>query len=559
MRIVRNNSSSSVYGLGLDRISNEQPFSEPRKCDLQGWVVVGGNGGTTYDALKPVIMFTPDGGKTWENKLKNSGIDFPTGEWGWEIQFLTPQIGFVSLENDTAAAILKTIDGGESWKRIQIADPQRNVELEGIGFINERVGWVGGWGHGFTSGSPDGTTSGTTDCGETWFDANGVGRFINRFRFTKTEPIVAYASGRTIYQCTVADGAALATFAAAPRIVEPPIAKAWERLDITTKVPQDANQLTITVFDPRQTLVKVLTEENPPQPGARAFSWNFKTDDGVDAGTGHFIYRISIDGQATTGMAVRPARAAPDALGLQVAELIERFAPRAKRAHDDLVLPDTNAKPNSLKSLLDKPLDLMAALVRGGWVIPGESDRSMLLVAIMGTGPMQGVMAQVDIQLLSDWITAGRESRRRWASDVRSSRLLHRLWATSSRRQACETSVVLRLRKVKTKSQKEIRVRSSWEARMALGDGIRRNIADVSPAERQRLRDAFFKLNKKLYPGNPTDTQFGQPVPGGLTYWFKQDEIHARTGVHSQPVFLPWHREFCRRLEQGLRVVDAEL
>ena len=61
------------------------------------------------------------------------------------------------------------------------------------------------------------------------------------------------------------------------------------------------------------------------------------------------MYRIFIDGQATTGMAVRPARAAPDALGVQVAELIKRFAPRAKRAHDDLVLPDANGKPAPLK------------------------------------------------------------------------------------------------------------------------------------------------------------------------------------------------------------------
>jgi hypothetical protein len=142
-------------------------------------------------------------------------------------------------------------------------------------------------------------------------------------------------------------------------------------------------------------------------PTANLFSWNFKTADGVDAGTGHFMYRISIDGQATTGMAVRPARAAPDALGVQVAELIKRLASRAKRAHDDLVLPDANGKPDPLKSLFDTPLDLMAALIRGGWVIPGEPDRSMFLVAIIGTGPMQGAMAQGDIQLLSDWITAG--------------------------------------------------------------------------------------------------------------------------------------------------------
>ena len=40
--------------------------------------------------LKPVIMHTTDGGETWEDKLHDSGIDFPRGEWGWKIQFLTP-------------------------------------------------------------------------------------------------------------------------------------------------------------------------------------------------------------------------------------------------------------------------------------------------------------------------------------------------------------------------------------------------------------------------------------------------------------------------------------
>ena len=49
------------------------------------------------------------------------------------------------------------------------------------------------------------------------------------------------------------------------------------------------------------------TDETTPKAGARTFSWNFKTDDGVDAGTGHFMYRVVIDGKATTGMAVRAA------------------------------------------------------------------------------------------------------------------------------------------------------------------------------------------------------------------------------------------------------------
>jgi hypothetical protein len=374
---------------------------------MQGWVV-GGRGGTSYDKLKPVIMFTADGGRTWEDRLENSGIDFPSGEWGWKIDFLTPEIGFVSLENDTAAAILKTIDGGKTWKRIPITDPQKNVELEGIGFINEQVGWVGGWGHGFFDGSPDGTTSGTIDGGATWFNANDVGRFINRFRFLKTSPIVGYASGGTVYQCVASDdaGAALLT-AAAPQMAEPPIPRAWDKLNITAEVPKEARRLTVTIFDPRQTLVKVLVDEKSPLPGTRSFAWNFKTDDGVDAGRGHFIYRVVVDSNATTGMAVRAAAAPPDTLGAQVVQLIKRIAPRARRAHDDLRLPDASGNPVPLKPLFAAPTELMAALIRGGWIIPGEPDRSMFLVAIVGTGPMQSVLSAADVQLLSDWVTAG--------------------------------------------------------------------------------------------------------------------------------------------------------
>ena len=89
---------------------------------------------------------------------------------------------------------------------------------------------------------------------------------------------------------------------------------------------------------------------------------------------------------------------------------------------------------------------------------------------------------------------------------------------------------------------------------MALGDGIRRNIATVSPEERQRLRDAIIALQHRSYPGSRSDS----PV-GGVTYWFKQDEIHAHTHVHNCPAFLPWHRELINRFEALLRTVDPAL
>jgi hypothetical protein len=90
---------------------------------------------------------------------------------------------------------------------------------------------------------------------------------------------------------------------------------------------------------------------------------------------------------------------------------------------------------------------------------------------------------------------------------------------------------------------------------MALGDGIRRNVAEISQEERNRLRDALIKLNQIFYPGSITD---GPPY-GGVSYWFKQDEIHQATHVHGGPAFLTWHRELCNRFEQLLRSVDPDL
>jgi hypothetical protein len=89
---------------------------------------------------------------------------------------------------------------------------------------------------------------------------------------------------------------------------------------------------------------------------------------------------------------------------------------------------------------------------------------------------------------------------------------------------------------------------------MALGDGIRRSVTTISQLERNRLRDAFVGLHEQAFPGMRDD-----PIAGGVTFWFKQDEIHAATHVHDGPAFLPWHRELCNRLEVMLRDIDPDL
>jgi hypothetical protein len=70
---------------------------------------------------------------------------------------------------------------------------------------------------------------------------------------------------------------------------------------------------------------------------------------------------------------------------------------------------------------------------------------------------------------------------------------------------------------------------------------LRENISKVSKDERNKLINAFIKLNSSefKFPG----FKDYKPFPGGVTYWFKQDEIHQATHVHGGPAFLPWHRE----------------
>jgi len=81
---------------------------------------------------------------------------------------------------------------------------------------------------------------------------------------------------------------------------------------------------------------------------------------------------------------------------------------------------------------------------------------------------------------------------------------------------------------------------------MALGDGIRRNIAHVSDEERDRFIHAVVQLNSRYYPD-------------GVSKWVKQDQIHEATHVHGGPSFLPWHRELLNRYEELLREIDPEL
>jgi len=263
--------------------------------ELHGWVV-GGVGGTTRPKVKPVVLYTEDGGVTWVNQLAGQDTEFPFGEWGWKIHFLDDETGFISLENFNEGAILKSVAGGSAWTRLPVNDPQHNANLEGIGFIDVNHGWVGGWGDRQFQG---GYSSETSNSGGTWRNANHIGKFINRFRFIGNPVRVGYASGDTVYkyeESTQSTLTPLSTRSGARRLVLNEHAEVvTKELGILLDVPEGTQQLSVNVWDRFGAHVVTLVDEAMPISGLRHFTWDFQVPaDRPEAG-GHFIYRVSAD------------------------------------------------------------------------------------------------------------------------------------------------------------------------------------------------------------------------------------------------------------------------
>ncbi len=293
-----------------------------------------------YVQLKPRVLRTSDGGKSWVNTTADIG-DFQCGEWGWKIQFLEKEnykYGFVSLENFRDAAILRTEDGGNSWKRLHVAasqDPSApaiNQDLEGIGFIDEKHGWVGGWGQNFPNQGY--LNSYTEDGGETWKPQNHVPGAslsddrirINRYRI-KGDPGnggFAYCSGIQVYRFNnlSVKKSAFATSKARreparsdglhaavsmlPNESSSAFAKdyelTWEPKEdgtvaISYTLPENTPNVFLGLWNKFAFYVRKLIDETSPSGGRRTVIWDGKDDFGRELGKGPFICRMSTGDQ----------------------------------------------------------------------------------------------------------------------------------------------------------------------------------------------------------------------------------------------------------------------
>ncbi|MBY5890761.1 hypothetical protein HFN49_31805 [Rhizobium leguminosarum] len=270
-----------------------------------------------YAPLRPVVLKTTDGGTTWTNKA--AGVNFDCGEWGWKIQWLDAMHGFVSLENFTAAAILVTTDGGESWTRKPIVDgagTQINEDLEGVGFITPKSGWVGGWGKEFTGL----LNSVTVDGGDTWNSQNSDASMpasdlrtrINRFRFLGNPIRMGYCSGHAVYKGgpksqMVAKSAQAATrVAAAPGFAMGYLSEDTAgTVEISYVLESDANRIFVGIWNHFAFHIRTLVDNRPQAKGRHSVIWDGRDDEGKRLAGGVYICRMSVDGRAGESQMVR--------------------------------------------------------------------------------------------------------------------------------------------------------------------------------------------------------------------------------------------------------------
>ena len=149
---------------------------------LHGFIV-GSKGGTTFENGYAVVLYTSDGGVSWQNKYNGSQL----GYLCWKIDFRGTQFGYISCENFfNPPAYLITTNGGMNWT-LKTVPEATGLDVEGIGFLNSETGWIGG----------HQTTYQTTNSGANWFSVPFATN-LNRVQFLSDT--LAYACGKTIYK-----------------------------------------------------------------------------------------------------------------------------------------------------------------------------------------------------------------------------------------------------------------------------------------------------------------------------------------------------------------------
>ncbi len=153
--------------------------------------VIMGATSTDVATSRALILRTTNGGRSW-TRVYEGRRPF---ELTWKASFPSRQVGYVTVQNydpDTSHAqrvVAKTTDGGKSWVEVPLV---RNhaVRQFGVGFVDDRRGWVGTNAGGYE----------TRDGGATWRFVE-MGRAVNKIRLVpNADGVDGYAIGVDLYK-----------------------------------------------------------------------------------------------------------------------------------------------------------------------------------------------------------------------------------------------------------------------------------------------------------------------------------------------------------------------
>jgi hypothetical protein len=97
---------------------------------------------------------------------------------------------YASIEEfEPSPQYFKSMDGGQTWNLETVVTSNTSGTMQGIGFLNEDIGWVGGFSELFYE---------TLDGGATWEYKPTIGSSFNRFQ--RVNDTLMYTSGVNVYK-----------------------------------------------------------------------------------------------------------------------------------------------------------------------------------------------------------------------------------------------------------------------------------------------------------------------------------------------------------------------
>jgi photosystem II stability/assembly factor-like uncharacterized protein len=111
---------------------------------------------------KGALLSTDDGGATWRRRASPTedtlrDLFFVDGEYGWAV--CERDIFKLRTKEEHRSYLLKTEDGGASWRRVEVAGADVDARLVGVRFAGREHGWAFG---------EMGALYATADGGRTW-------------------------------------------------------------------------------------------------------------------------------------------------------------------------------------------------------------------------------------------------------------------------------------------------------------------------------------------------------------------------------------------------------